>query len=81
MCYDDEKDKYLDEDHHADLREEIGEIDELFGDMEEFIKDNDFGMHPNKPSDNFGWDENYGINDDYGIIFDLLNRKLQRKSK
>ena len=68
MCYENEKDQYIDEDDHADFKEDIGELDELYGDVDygDLIKDDEFGMHPNKRSDNFGWIENQNRNDYYG---------------
>ena len=70
MCYDDEKDKINEEDGHTGFKEENGELDELYGDIDydDLIKDDGFGIHPNKRSDNFDFDfnDNYVKNDNYG---------------
>jgi hypothetical protein len=70
MCYEDEKANYINEDDHADFKEDIDELDELYGDVDfdQLMKgDDDFGTgHPNKG--------NYQRNDyqdrNYGKLFD-----------
>jgi hypothetical protein len=68
MCYEDEKDNYIEDDDHADYREDCDELNDLYEDIDydEILKgDEDYDLHhPNKRQDNF-----QHRNDNYGRIY------------
>ena len=61
MCYEDEKDNYVDDNDNGD-KDEYGELEELYGNIDyDELMDDQFGIHPNKRSDNYEFeDNNYG---------------------
>lgn len=81
MCYEDEKEDYIDDDDHAEFKEDIDELNDLYEDIDydEILKDNeDYGIqHPNKRQDH-----NYHRNEHHGILFfDYFRTRNERKRK